>query len=128
MDRYDMPAGGRTDGERDFIGALLETLQQIVNRRGRVAPLTDAQTDRRFAGLAGYEAVRAMRDMVAPDRQGGQGGRGVAGAPSGGDAAGGSPVERLAARLLEMGLVDADADGGANANGTNVPRRPDGYR
>lgn len=136
MDRYDMPAGGRTDGERDFIGALLETLQQIVNRRGRVAPLTDAQTDRRFAGLAGsqagqmpgYEAVRAMRDMVAPDRQGGQGGQGVAGTPSGGDAAGGSPVERLAARLLEMGLVDADADGGANANGTNVPRRPDGYR
>lgn len=139
MDRYDMPAGGRTDGERDFIGALLETLQQIVNRRGRVAPLTDAQTDRRLAGLAGsqagqmpgYEAVRAMRDMVAPDRQGGQG---AAGAPSGGDAAGGSPVERLAARLLEMGLVDADADGGANANGnanvngTNVPRRPDGYR
>lgn len=133
MDRYDVPSGRRTDGNGDFIGALLETLQQIITRRAGVTPLPDARTDRRFAGLAGsqggqmpgYEAVRAMRGMLAPDRQGE---RGAAGAPSGGDAAGGSPVERLAARLAQMGLVDTDENGGAGGNGANVPRRPDGYR
>ena len=71
------------------------------------------------------EMESAMRGMLAPDRQGE---RGAAGAPSGGDAAGGSPVERLAARLAQMGLVDTDENGGAGGNGANVPRRPDGYR
>ena len=129
MDRYDRPAGRRTDGNGDFIGALLETLQQVITRRAGVTPLPDTQTRKRFAGLAGtqagqmpdYEAVRAMRDMVSQDRQGGEG------APSGGSA-GDSPIERLAARLLEMGLVDTEENSGAGGNGTNVPRKPDGYR
>lgn len=121
MDRYDMPSGRRTDGNGDFIGALLETLQQIITRRAGVTPLPDAQTDRRFTGLAGSqggqmpgpEAVRAMRGMFTP---------------SGGEASGDPLLERIAARLTQMGLVDTDENGGAGGNGANVPRRPDGYR
>lgn len=137
MDRYDVPSGRRTDGNGDFIGALLETLQQIITRRAGVTPLPDARTDRRFAAPAGGrtgpmpgpEAVRAMPGMVSPDWQGGRGGpetrysQGETGVPSGSDAAGDPLLERLAARLVQMGLVDADANGGAN-----VPRRSDGYR
>ena len=37
-------------------------------------------------------------------------------------------LERIAARLVQMGLVDADENGGAGGNGMNVARRPDGYR
>lgn len=156
MDRYDTPSGRRTDGNGDFIGALLETLQQIITRRAGVTPLPDARTDRRYTGLAGSqggqmpgpEAVRAMRDMLAPsgetvspDRQGGRSGAGApscgaqtrdsqggAGVPSGGEASGDPLLERIAARLTQMGLVDTDENGGAGGNGANVPRRPDGYR
>lgn len=137
MDRYDMPSGRRTDGNGDFIGALLETLQQIITRRAGVTPLPDAQTDRRFTGLAGSqggqmpgpEAVRAMRGMFTPSggaqMRDSQGGTGV---PSGGEASGDPLLERIAARLTQMGLVDTDENGGAGGNGANVPRRPDGYR
>lgn len=138
MDRYDMPSGRRTDGNGDFIDALVATLRQIVTRRAGVTPLPDAQTDRRFAGLAGsqggqmpgYEAARAMRGMfspsgetVSPDSAGERSG---AGAASGGMSD--SPLERLAARLAQMGLVDTEAGGDTRQGGTNVPRKSDGYR
>lgn len=137
MDRYDMPSGRRTDGNGDFIGALLDTLQRIITRRAGVTPLPDTQTDRRFAAPAGGqtgpmpgpEAVRTMRGMLSP--YGGaetRNSQGETGVPSGSDAAGDPLLERIVARLVQMGLVDADENGGAGGNGMNVARRPDGYR